>query len=139
MHSRGLPASCDPEQVQHDIGIGIGYPVYTLTYTLYTLYICAPRFALEEARIALLRLCQRFTFELEPGQARRPAAPGVAAPSAGRPDAEVLVCGRSLLQAERSRACAWALVAGAGRGAWCLCWSARCVSARYDAWVMTKD
>ncbi|KAK9827982.1 hypothetical protein WJX81_005128 [Elliptochloris bilobata] len=26
------------------------------------------RFALEEAKIALLRLCQRFTFELEPGQ-----------------------------------------------------------------------
>ncbi len=54
MHSRGLPASRGPAM--------------------------RPRFALEEAKIALLRLCQRFTFELEPGQARRAAAPGVAAP-----------------------------------------------------------
>lgn len=32
--------------------------------------LAAHRFAWEEAKIALLRLCQRFTFELEPGQAR---------------------------------------------------------------------
>ena len=36
---------------------------------------CALRFAWEEAKTALLRLCQRFTFELEPGQVRRPVVP----------------------------------------------------------------
>ena len=35
---------------------------------------CALRFAWEEAKTALLRLCQRFTFELEPGHVRRPSA-----------------------------------------------------------------
>jgi len=36
---------------------------------------CALRFAWEEAKTALLRLCQRFTFKLEPGQVRRPVLP----------------------------------------------------------------
>ena len=53
-HGRRLPASRDPPR--------------------------RPRFAWEEAKIALLRLCQRFTFELEPGQVRRAAALGAAGP-----------------------------------------------------------